>query len=276
MHAFAYTVGSAHAPLGNQEEDTVSDTNKTAIITGAAGGIGQKLAKRLADRGLNLVLVDLNEDAVKKVASDLGLTDANSLTIAADVSNEADVKRYVDATVEKFGTIDYFANNAGIESPSALVEEQSVATLDRLFAINVRGVFLGMHFVVPVMKAQKSGAILNTSSLAGLMGAPGMSPYNMSKHAVMGLTKSVASEVAPFGVRVNAVAPGTINTGMMRRIETSTGDVDGFKKANENATPLGRYGEPEEVAAVMNFLLSEESSFVTNSIYTVDGGMIAQ
>jgi len=270
-----------HAPVGvpggpHQKEDTVSDTNKTAIITGAAGGIGQKLAKRLAERGLNLVLVDLNEEAVTALAAELGLTDANSLAIGADVSKEDDVKRYVDAAVAKFGTIDYFANNAGIESPSGLIEDQGVATLDRVYSINVRGVFLGLHFVVPVMKAQKSGAIINTSSLAGLMGAPGMSPYNMSKHAVIGISRSVAAEVAPFGVRVNTVAPGTINTGMMRRIETSTGDVDGFKKANEDATPLGRYGEPEEVAAVMNFLLSDEASFVTNSIYTVDGGMIGQ
>jgi NAD(P)-dependent dehydrogenase (short-subunit alcohol dehydrogenase family) len=255
---------------------TASDTRKTAIITGAAGGIGQKLAARLADRGLNLVLVDLNAEAVAKVAADLGLTDENSLTIAADVSSEDDVKRYIDATVQKFGTIDYFANNAGIESPSAPVDEQSVATLDRVYSINVRGVFLGLHYVTPIMKAQGSGAILNTSSLAGLMGAPGMSPYNMSKHAVIGLTRSVAAELAPFGVRVNAVAPGTINTLMMRRIETSTGDAADFKKANEAATPLGRYGEPEEVAAVMNFLLSDEASFVTNSIYTVDGGMIGQ
>jgi meso-butanediol dehydrogenase / (S,S)-butanediol dehydrogenase / diacetyl reductase len=254
----------------------VSDTTKTAIITGAAGGIGQKLAKRLAERGLNLVLVDLNADAIETVATELGLTEANSLLVAADVSKEEDVKRYVDAAVATFGTIDYFANNAGIESPSALVEEQTVATLDRVYSINVRGVFLGLHFVLPVMKKQGSGAIINTSSLAGLMGAPGMSPYNMSKHAVIGLSRSVATEAAAFNVRVNTVAPGTINTGMMRRIETSTGDVDGFKKANENATPLGRYGEPEEVAAVMNFLLSDEASFVTNSIYTVDGGMVAQ
>ncbi|AIQ52468.1 SDR family NAD(P)-dependent oxidoreductase [Paenibacillus sp. FSL R7-0331] len=249
---------------------------KTAVITGAAGGIGKELARRLAERKLNLVLVDLNEEAIHTVIQELGLDDTNSLAVPADVSKEEDVQNYVNQAVAKFGTIDYFANNAGIEGPSGLVEELSVKSLDLVYNVNVRGVFLGLQYVIPVMKKQKSGAILNTSSLAGLMGAPGMSPYIMSKHAVIGLTRVTANELAPFGIRVNAVLPGTINTQMMRKIEKNSGSADDFKAANEAATPMGRYGEPQEVAAVMNFLLSDEASFVTASLYTVDGGMIGQ
>ncbi|QRG69023.1 SDR family NAD(P)-dependent oxidoreductase [Brevibacillus choshinensis] len=249
---------------------------KTAVITGAAGGIGKELARRMAQRGVNLVLVDLNEDALKSVVRELNLEDASSLIVTADVSKEEDVQNYVNKAVEKFGTIDYFANNAGIEGPMGLIEEQSVKALDLVYNVNVRGVYLGLQYVIPVMKKQKSGAILNTSSLAGLMGAPGMSPYIMSKHAVVGLTRVAANEVAPHGIRVNAVLPGTINTRMMRQIEANSGSADDFKVANEAATPLGRYGEPQEVAAVMNFLLSDEASFVTASLYTVDGGMMGQ
>jgi NAD(P)-dependent dehydrogenase (short-subunit alcohol dehydrogenase family) len=254
----------------------MTDTGKTAIVTGAAGGIGAALVKRLAARGLNLTLVDIDVDALGPVAADAGLNDDNSLLLAADVSKPEDVANYVDRTVEKFGRIDYFANNAGIECPFGAIEDQAIEDLDKVYAVNVRGVFLGLQHVLPVMKQQGSGSIMNTSSLAGIMGAPMMAPYVMTKHAVIGITRSAAAEAASSGVRVNAVLPGTINTMMMRRIEDSSGTPDEFKKMNDEATPLGRYGEADEVAAVMNFLLSEDSAFVTASLYTVDGGMMQQ
>lgn len=254
----------------------VYDHSATAIVTGAAGGIGRALIKRLVKRGLNLVLVDLEEESLQDIVAENGLKKSDALVIAADVSKEQEVEMFVQKTVEKFGGINYFANNAGIEGPRGLIENLVVDDLDLVYKVNVRGVFLGIQYVIPVMKKQESGVILNTSSLAGLMGVPGSSAYNMSKHAVIGLTRSVAKEAASYGIRVNAVCPGTINTQMMRRIEERSGDAKKRKTFNEVATPLGRYGEPEEVAAVMNFLLSEESSFVTGSLYTVDGGMIDQ
>lgn len=249
---------------------------KTAIITGAAGGIGKALAKRLAERKINLVLVDLNLAALTTTIADLALDSAHVLAVTADVSQESDVRNYVAQTVTRFGTIDYFANNAGIESPCARIEDQAIAALDHVYNVNVRGVFLGLQHVIPVMKKQKSGAIMNTSSLAGLMGGPMMSPYIMSKHAVIGLTRTAANELAPFGIRVNAVLPGTINSRMMRQIEENSGIPAAFISAVEASIPMGRYGEPDEVAAVMNFLLSDEASYVTASLYTVDGGMFPQ
>ena len=260
---------------GNQ--DMIQPYQKTAIITGAAGGIGKALAKRLAERKINLVLVDLNGAALDAVIAELALDGAHVLAVAADVSQENDVRKYVDQALARFGSIDYFANNAGIESPCALIEDQTIAALDHVYNVNVRGVFLGLQKVIPVMKKQKSGAILNTSSLAGLMAGPTMSPYVMSKHAVIGLTRTAANELGPFGIRVNAVLPGTINTRMMRQIETNSGTTPAdYMAAVETTIPMGRYGEPEEVAAVMNFLLSDEASYVTASLYTVDGGMMAQ
>lgn len=249
---------------------------QTAVITGAAGGIGKELARRLAERKINLVLVDLNEEAIAKTIAELNLDQEHVIAVKANVSDEADVKNYVQKALDAFGRIDYFANNAGIEGPTGLIEDLSVEALDTVYNVNIRGVFLGMQNVIPVMKKQKSGAILNTSSLAGLMGAPAVSPYIMSKHAVVGLTRTAANELAPFNIRVNAVLPGTINTRMMRQIEANSGNVEDYQSATVSAIPMGRYGEPEEVAAVMNFLLSEDASYVTASLYTVDGGMMGQ
>lgn len=247
--------------------------NLVAVITGAAGGIGAALAKRLSERGCCVVMVDRDPGALQLVARRLGLTASNSLLLTADVAQEADVRNYVDQALGRFGRIDYFANNAGIEGSPALLEDQSVEMFDKVYAVNVRGAFMGLKYVLPVMKRQGKGSIVNMSSLAGISAGPTLSPYIMSKHAVIGLTRTAAAEAASAGVRVNAVLPGTINTEMMRRIETDSGHADAVHSANTGATPLGRYGEPEEVAALINFLLSDEASYITSSLYTIDGGM---
>ena len=249
------------------------ENNQVAIVTGAAAGIGLALVKRLLGQGMRVSLVDLDRAALERVAQDNDFDPAQVLLLVADVSQEAEVRRYVAATLERFGRVDAFVNNAGIEGASGLIEDQSVEVLDKVYAVNVRGVFLGLKHVLPVMKRQGKGAIVNLSSLAGIVAGPTHGPYVMSKHAVIGLTRTAAAEAAAAGVRVNAVLPGAINTQMMRRIEQHSADAQATQSGNTAATPMGRYGEPEEVAAVIAFLLSDDASYVTSALYTADGGM---
>ncbi|RJX39846.1 SDR family oxidoreductase [Paenibacillus pinisoli] len=251
---------------------------KVIIITGAAGGIGKVTAQKLAEQGASLVLVDLKLDAVEAVVAELGLEEGKALALQANVANENEVQAYVEATLDKFGKIDGFFNNAGIEGITANVEDYPTDVFELVLNVNVKGAFFGLKYVVPAMKKQGYGSIVNTASGAGLIGSPGFVGYNSSKHALIGMTRVVALETAPFGVRVNAVAPGVINTRMMRQIEKNTvpQDAEGARKAFGAAVPMGRYGEAEEVANVAIFLLSDDSSYVTQSIYTVDGGQMNQ
>lgn len=252
--------------------------NKVIIVTGAAGGIGKVTAKKLADEGAKLALVDLNLEAVQQVIVDLGLDETRAIALQSNVAKEEEVKAYVDATVLKFGHIDCFFNNAGIEGTTKQIEDYPIETFDLVYNVNIKGAFLGLKYVLPVLKKQGFGAVVNTASGAGLMASPGMVGYIMSKHALIGITRVAALEAAPFGVRVNAVAPGIINTRMMRQIEENTlpGQGEAATKAFASAVPMGRYGEADEVANVVSFLLSDEASYVTQSIYTVDGGQLNQ
>lgn len=176
--------------------------NKIIIVTGAAGGIGKEVVRKLVSEKAKVVLVDLNEDAIKAVQTELSLTDEISLIVKADVSKEDNVKNYVDQTISKFGRIDGFVNNAGVEGPAKPLEEITEKEFDFVYGINVKGVLFGLKYVLPVMKEQKSGSIVNTSSVAGLIGSPSMALYNSSKHAVMGLNKVAALEAAAYNVRV--------------------------------------------------------------------------
>ncbi|QHJ70608.1 SDR family NAD(P)-dependent oxidoreductase [Planococcus halotolerans] len=241
--------------------------DKVAVITGGAGGIGKVTAKRFLDEGASVVLVDLFEDALSEAKKELG---DNVLTVQADVSKEEDVKNYVAKTVEQFGKIDIFFNNAGIEGKVAPLTEQKIEDFDKVLSVNVRGVFLGLQNVLPVMIEQKSGSIINTSSVAGLGGSPNVSPYITSKHAVVGLTKAAAVENAAHNIRVNSIHPSPVNTRMMRSLETGL-EVDEATLAQ--SIPLGRYGESDDIANLVLFLASDESTFITGVQYRIDGGM---
>ncbi|MCF3593969.1 SDR family oxidoreductase [Rhodobacteraceae bacterium LMO-12] len=250
--------------------------DKIALITGGAAGIGLETARLFLAEGAKVALVDLNKNDLQKASADLGKGD-DVLTITADVSSAEDVARYVEATVERFGRIDVFFNNAGIEGKVAPLVDQDIADFDRVIAVNVRGAFLGLQHVLPVMMRQKSGSVINMSSIAGLQGSPNVAPYITSKHAVVGMTRAAAIEAAGANVRVNSVHPSPVNTRMMRSLEDgfSPGHAQEVKKQLETTIPLARYGETLDVANLVLFLASDEAGFITGGQYPVDGGMSA-
>lgn len=244
-------------------------SNKVTVITGGAGGIGKVTAETFLKEGAKVVLVDLFQEALDKAQADLAEF-GEVLTVQADVSKEADVQNYVNKTVEAFGTIDVFFNNAGIEGKVAPLVDQKVEDFDLVMNVNVRGVFLGLKYVLPVMTKQGSGSVINTSSVAGLSGSPGVAPYITSKHAVVGLTKTAALEVASSNIRVNSIHPSPVNTRMMRSLEEG---MNVTQEAMAQAIPLGRYGESEDIAKLVLFLASDDSTFITGAQYRIDGGM---
>ncbi|MCK8465530.1 SDR family oxidoreductase [Aliiroseovarius sp. S1339] len=250
--------------------------DKIALITGGAAGIGLETARLFLNEGAKVALVDLVKDDLAKAAGTLdGLGEV--LTIAADVSKPDDAARYVRETMDAFGRIDVFFNNAGIEGKVASLVDQKIEDFDRVIAVNVRGAFLGLQHVLPVMTDQKSGSVINMSSIAGLKGSPNVAPYITSKHAVVGLTRAAAIEVGATGVRVNSVHPSPVNTRMMRSLEDgfSPGHGDAVKEQLTASIPLGRYGESADIAALVLFLASDEAAFITGAQYPVDGGMAA-
>jgi NAD(P)-dependent dehydrogenase (short-subunit alcohol dehydrogenase family) len=246
---------------------------QVAVITGAAGGFGRAAATRLAGEGARVVLVDVAEAALREAAAGID----GALAVVADVSQEADVDAYVAAAVDEHGRIDLFFNNAGIEGRMAPMTELSVSDFDRVVAVNARGVFLGLRAVLKVMKARSSGAVVNTASMAGIRGAATFSPYVASKHAVVGLTRCAALEGAPFGIRVNAIAPGHIDTRMARDLtaQIDPADPEGVFRKTAARVPLQRYGTAEEVASLALWLLSAEASYLSGSVHLIDGALNA-
>ena len=249
-------------------------TGKVALITGGGGGIGRAAAIGFAERGAKIVVVDRDATLGQGTADILHQQGADARFIPADVSKSADVQAYVKATLDAYGRIDCFFNNAGIEGITKPVYDYDEDMFDRVIAINVRGVFLGMKYVLPVMLKQGSGAVVNTASIAGIVGGPGMSAYIASKHAVIGLTKSASADVARFGLRVNAICPGPVDTRMMRSLEAQRNpeDPDSVIAANRAAIPSGRYASPEEVANLAIYLCSDLAGSITGTHMVIDGG----
>lgn len=246
---------------------------RVAIVTGAAAGFGLEVSKRLAAQGALVTMVDRAADQLKAEAAQI----PDAIAIVADVSVEDEVEGYVARTVDERGRVDLFHNNAGIEGRMAPMTELSVDDFDQVWAVNARGVFLGLRAVLRVMKPQGSGAIVNTASMAAIRGAATFSPYVASKHAVAGLTRCAALEGAPHGVRVNAVAPGHIDTRMARDLtkQVDPEDPEGAYAAMAASVPLGRYGTAAEVAEMVVWLLSPQAPYVSGSIQLIDGALNA-
>lgn len=251
--------------------------DKAIVVTGAAGAIGYATAEVLAAQGASLLLVDIAGERLEARAADLRASGARVETVQADCSREEDVRRYVDAAVAQFGRIDGFHNNAGTEGKLAPTHEYDVAEFDRIIAVNLRSMFLGLRYVLPVMVGQGSGSVVNTGSIASERGLAGACAYNASKHGVLGLTRTASAEVGPHKVRVNCVMPGVIETpllhGMLRQM--FDGDVDKGLAVLGRTGTLDRCGQPGEIGEVVAFLLSDAASFVNGAAWSADGGALA-
>ena len=246
--------------------------NKVVLITGAGGGIGQAAVRKFVSQGAKVMLADIGTEVTQQLVNELG--SEHCACIAVDVAEADQVENMVRATVDRFGGIDVFVANAGVEGKIGSIMDTDVSNLDKVLAVNVRGVWLGLHYVMPVMRDGGGGSIIITSSGAGVKGSPNTAAYNTSKHAVIGLMRCAALESAQFGIRVNTVNPGAVETRMMESIEDGFAEAGGcdFRAMVEAVTPLGRYGQPEEIANMMVFLGSDDSSYCTGSVYMVDGG----
>ena len=249
---------------------------RTAVVTGAAGGIGSATVRRLFAEGANVVAVDRDGAGIDALAAELG---EGVLAVQADVTSESDTQAFFAAAVDRFGSVDMFHANAGVESRVVPVADFDIADFDKVFAVNVRGSFLGASAAVRQMLTQQDkGKIVFTASIAGLKGDGGVTVYTASKHAVVGLARGLAKETAALGIRVNVVAPGPVETRMMRPLEEGLGalaglDGAGLKAALSAAVPLGRYAEAEEIAATVVWLLSDEVPYMHGEVVTVGGGL---
>lgn len=242
---------------------------KTAIITGGGSGFGRETALKLAKKGANISIVDLSKESGEETVQLCKELGSDAIFIQADVSKVDDVKNYAAQTVEHFGKIDLFFNNAGISGSGVRTLECSVEEFNTIVDVNLKGVFYGLKFVVNEMLKTGGGVIVNTASLGGLVGMPTLGAYSATKHAVIGLTKTIAGEYGRENIRINAIAPGTNETPMVKAFPPEA------IKEMAVAVPMGRLGQPHEVADVVAFLLSDEASYIHGAVISIDGGAAA-
>lgn len=252
---------------------TYDFSGKVAFVTGGSAGMGASTVRAFARGGAAVAIVDLDEAAAEHLATELNDAGHRALGIACDVSDETQVESAVARTVKAFGSLDMAFNNAGIMLPPVDAADEQVAAFDKIIAVNLRGVWASMKHELVQMRSQRSGSIVNCSSLGGLVGGAGRATYHATKHGVLGATKSVALQYGNLGVRVNAVCPGTIATPMVERM-TAGGELD--PAGAIAAIPMGRLGTGEEIAAAVLWLCSDAASYVTGVALPVDGGYTAQ
>jgi NAD(P)-dependent dehydrogenase (short-subunit alcohol dehydrogenase family) len=249
---------------------------KVAIVTGAAGGIGGATARLFLELGAKVMMSDLDAANLEEAAQGLEENE-NCGTTTANCLDEAGLRALVSSTVERFGRLDIMVANAGIEGVLKPIDELSIEEFEFVLRTNVLGVWLSIKHAAPAMKSGGGGAIVALSSVAGLVGFPGMAPYIASKHAVYGLVKTAALELAAAKIRVNAVAPGPVDNRMMQSLgnQLGAGDPGGFRTTLERMVPVGRYGTNEEIAQLIAFLASDAASYCTGGLYLADGGYVA-
>ncbi|MDD5178273.1 MAG: SDR family oxidoreductase [Candidatus Nanoarchaeia archaeon] len=247
--------------------------DKVAIITGAASGIGRSSALLFAKEGAKIVVADYNEELGKETVSLIKKEKGEAIFVKTDVSNEKDIKNMIDQTIKSFKKIDILYNNAGIELGKNILDT-TPEEWDNVISINLKGVFLGCKYAIPYIK--KGGSIINTSSIAGIVGFANLAAYCASKGGIILLTKQMALDFAKKGIRVNCICPGGILTPMLERFIKNSPDPQATRKGMDSMHPLGRVGKPEEVAYAALFLASDESSFITGHSLIVDGGFTSQ
>ncbi|MGH6988907.1 MAG: SDR family NAD(P)-dependent oxidoreductase [Stellaceae bacterium] len=246
-------------------------SGRNALVIGATSGIGRATAIAFADAGANVAIAGLGPDQGEEVAREVKRRGHEALFVEADVRNEADVEALMAQAVSRFGRIHVAVNNAGTEGRFAPLVEMTADDFDRIVTTNLRGVFFGLRHEIPHMVAQGGGAIVNTTSIAGVMGMSNTSIYSASKHGIVGLTKSAALEVARQGIRINAVAPGAVETGLLHRMVDGHVPVSAIAEGN----PMGRISEPDEIAAAILWLASDAASYVNGHVLVIDGGGLA-